>query len=111
MAEALQTAIRFKAATRQKLERELGYSRGYLSKILNGTVEMRVRHVFEILGVLGIEPWEFFQLAYPAPAYGKGKKAAAQTPSVRAAPLAPADDELDERIRKGLLKLLMGIRA
>lgn len=111
MAEALQTALRYKDGTRQKLERELGYSRGYISKILNGTVEMRVRHIFEILGALGIEPWEFFQLAYPAPAGAKGKKVGSTGFSVQAAVPSPADDELDERIRKGLLKLLMGIRA
>jgi transcriptional regulator with XRE-family HTH domain len=96
MAKALLHAIQYSGTSRHKIEKALGYSRGYVSKILNGTVELRSRHVFEILGLIDMQPWKFFQLAFPPPG--------AESPS-------QANAELDEKIREGLLRVLMGTRS
>ena len=38
---------------------------GYLSRLFSGSIELKVEHIFQILGVLGLTPAEFFHLAYP----------------------------------------------
>lgn len=103
MTKALGQAIQFSGVRRRTIEERLGYSRGYVSKILNGTVELRTRHVFEVLGLIGMEPWRFFQLAFPSPE-GEARPVPPPVSEV-------SETDLDERIRKGLLKILMGTRA
>ncbi len=94
---------------RQHLEWELGLSPGYLSKILNGNVELRVKHVLMITEALGMTPADFFRLANPRPT--------ARTPSqlleaVRAAIAQPAGTEsegaadFDARVQRSILRLL-----
>ncbi|HEX4962559.1 MAG TPA: helix-turn-helix transcriptional regulator [Thermoanaerobaculia bacterium] len=61
----LATIVRIAGRTRQSLEVQLGLSSGYLSKILGGTVDLRARHVLAIVEALGMEPAEFFRLAFP----------------------------------------------
>jgi hypothetical protein len=47
------------------VERELGLSTGYLTRILAGQVELRVRHVLDICGVIGLPPERFFGALFP----------------------------------------------
>lgn len=47
------------------IEKALGLSYGYLSRLFSGSIELKVEHSFQILEVLGLTPAEFFHLAYP----------------------------------------------
>ncbi len=63
--ELLKTAIRIAGVSHREIEKRLGQSPGYLSRLFAGTIELKFRHILEIVKVIQIDPAEFFQLAYP----------------------------------------------
>ena len=63
--ELLKTAIRIAGVSHREIEKRLGQSPGYLSRLFAGTIELKFRHVLEIIKVIQLDPAEFFQLAYP----------------------------------------------
>lgn len=65
IAAALRTAIRLSGTSHRHVERELGLSTGYLTRILAGQVELRVRHVLEVCRVIGLPPDRFFAALFP----------------------------------------------
>ncbi len=48
------------------LERRLAFSRGYLSQILNGYIELKYWHMTAILDELGVAPGEFLAELFPS---------------------------------------------
>ena len=70
VAEALRDAIRSRRSSQRKVEQALHQGKGYLSQLLNGSVDLKLKHVFKVLEVIGIEPDEFFLNLYenPSPA-------------------------------------------
>ncbi len=65
IAAALRTAIRLSGISHRQVERELGLSTGYLTRILAGQVELRVRHVLDVCRVIGLPPDRFFGALCP----------------------------------------------
>jgi transcriptional regulator with XRE-family HTH domain len=65
VAAALRTAIRLSGISHRQVERELGLSTGYLTRILAGQVELRVRHVLDVCRVIGLSPDRFFGALFP----------------------------------------------
>src|SRR5262245_17842546 len=65
--DLLKRVVKSLGPTRQQLERQIGMSSGWASKVLNGEIELRVRHVLTVLEVCGVEPWRFFAAAFPPP--------------------------------------------
>ncbi len=65
IAAALRTAIRLSGISHRQVERELGLSTGYLTRILAGQVELRVRHVLDVCRVIGLPPDRFFNALFP----------------------------------------------
>ena len=63
--ELLRVAMRILGFTNRDVEKSLGLSYGYLSRLFSGSIELKVEHIFQILGVLGLTPAEYFHLAYP----------------------------------------------
>jgi hypothetical protein len=47
------------------VEKKMDVSGGYLSRLFNGTMELRFEHVVDIARVIGLSVEEIFQLAYP----------------------------------------------
>lgn len=60
----LQAAIRVSNVKQRSLETALGVSRGYLSQVFSGRIELKMWHVEKILESVGFEPGVFFDLAY-----------------------------------------------
>jgi len=98
------------------LERQLGWAAGTLSRVLQGKIEFRFRHLFDVLEAIGIPPEDFFELAYPKPSRSGGGAAqellellesrGRHGPPQRGRPEAAiTDDELDRRILAALLRL------
>src|SRR3954454_11882478 len=113
----LSTVIKVANVTKRELEKELGASGGYLSRLLSGKMGLSIRHILLICAAIGMEPAEFFHLAYPeAPAGGEssgmardilrrfqglGYESKPQRPAAAASTASSAlsDEELDDRIR------------
>jgi transcriptional regulator with XRE-family HTH domain len=69
----LSTVIKVANVTKRELEKELGASGGYLSRLLSGKMGLSIRHILLICAAIGMQPEEFFHLAYPeAPGEGSG---------------------------------------
>ena len=65
LATVLKAAIRALGLSVREVERRLGFSAGYLSRVLGGKVELRVDHVARIAHSIGLKPAEVFQAAFP----------------------------------------------
>jgi transcriptional regulator with XRE-family HTH domain len=61
----LKTAMKVLGFTNRDVERRLGLSGSYLSRLFSGMIDLKVDHVVAISRVIGVEPEEMFQLAFP----------------------------------------------
>ncbi len=66
--QALRREVRTSHLTQRAIEETNGFTRGYLSQVLQGHVTLTVRHVFGILFALDISPDTFFQTLFAATA-------------------------------------------
>lgn len=57
--------IRITGWTQRRLDRRLGYSLGYMSRLLTGNTKLLYTHILEILNAIGIEPARFFAVLHP----------------------------------------------
>jgi transcriptional regulator with XRE-family HTH domain len=113
-AEYLSVLVRLSGHTRQSVEELAGMSSGYLSKILSGTVELRMRHVMMILGAIGLQPSDVFPQAFqPTPRSDIEREKArrmlegagdtfGRTPS----PAPESAEDFDEKVRLAVGRLL-----
>ncbi len=61
----LRTALRLLGFTNREIERRLGYTPSYLTRLLSGQIELRFEHIVDIAAAMGMTAEEFFQFAYP----------------------------------------------
>lgn len=61
----LRLVIFLSKLSQRDIEERLGFSRGHLSQILGGTVELKWWQLLAILSVLEIEPGDFFAELFP----------------------------------------------
>jgi transcriptional regulator with XRE-family HTH domain len=61
----LRTSIRLLGLTNREIERRLGLTPSYVSRLFAGAIELKMEHVVSISRAMGLQPWEFFELAYP----------------------------------------------
>jgi len=61
----LRTAIRLLGLSNREIERRLSLTPSYLSRLFGGYIELKVEHVLAIARAIGLQPAEFFELAYP----------------------------------------------
>jgi len=66
----LRQAIAASRMGKRQIEVALGIGNGKLDRLLDGTLEIRVRHVLALARVLEVSPKEFLDLAYPEPPGG-----------------------------------------
>lgn len=111
----LRTAMRILGVTNRDVERKLGMSPSYLSRVFSGGIELKAEHLILIPKAMGLEPAEFFQLAFPRRNVS-GSKASAQLQEalrdLQVPPPEPAPDALnEEQLQRALyatLRKLMG---
>ncbi len=61
----IKVTLRILGLSNREVARRLGMSPSYLSKLLSGAADIRLDHVVRICKAAGMEPAEFFGLAYP----------------------------------------------
>lgn len=62
----LRTCMRLLDITNRDIERKLGLSPSYLSRLYSGGIELKAEHLVRIPQAMGLEPAEFFRLVYPS---------------------------------------------
>ncbi len=65
MLHILKTTMRLLGITNRDIERKLGLSSSYLSRLFSGHIELRYEHIVDISEALGMRPEEMLHLAYP----------------------------------------------
>jgi transcriptional regulator with XRE-family HTH domain len=114
----LASAIKFSGWKQRDIEKTLGWSSGSMSRLLSGGIELKIKHVQEICGVIGFPAARFFHAAYPTADEGSPESARLQRlleqlhpaepePEPAAAPAPAASSAVDatevERIVFGAL--------
>lgn len=122
MIMTLKTLMRILGFRNADIERKLGWSVSYLSRLYSGGIELRFEHIVDIAGALGLRQEEVFRFAYPdlneepSEAAKTVRKATANLGGVRLpaaaappeAPLPPMLTEADvERIVAKTLRRLL----
>ncbi len=118
--ELLKTVVRVAGLSHREIEKRLGQSPGYLSRLFAGAIELKFKHIIDILKVIKVEPHEFFQLAYPRQT-GVTSATARQArdlltlfpPGGEPAPGRVRQEEVDEMVRSAIRRLLgdLGVGA
>jgi transcriptional regulator with XRE-family HTH domain len=108
--DTIRLALRLLDVTNREVESRKGWSHGYLSRILSGNIELRMEHVLDIAGILGMAPAEFFDLAWPhKPQPPTPPAARLQSLLRRYQPIPPAAavrrDEVVQLLREALAEL------
>jgi transcriptional regulator with XRE-family HTH domain len=111
----LRTAMRILGVTNREVERRIGMSPSYLTRVFSGGIELKVEHLLQISKAIGLEPAEFFHLAYPKRT-SPGSKASGQLrdalrdlqPPPEEKQPEPFSDEQVEKLLLTTLRRLMG---
>lgn len=64
MVDLLAYAVRRKGVTRRSIEEKMGVSRGYLSELLSGEIDLRLSQMLMILEALEVRPRDFYRIVY-----------------------------------------------
>ena len=118
MLTMLKTAMRVLGYTNRDVERKLGLSSSYLSRLFSGLIELKFQHIIDIARAIGMEPEEMLYFAYPQAKnppseaairmrslVGGAQPPAAQAPAPVASSNAPTQREIEEMMTKTIRKL------
>lgn len=63
--DTLKSAIRLLGYSIRDVEKALGYSFGYLSRVFAGTIELKMEHILDMAKALSMAPEELLAFVYP----------------------------------------------
>lgn len=63
--DVTQTLLRILGLSNREIERRLGLSPSYLTRVFTGYVEVKLEHILDIARAMGLSPAEFFSFVYP----------------------------------------------
>lgn len=119
----LRTVMRVLGYRNADLERKLGLSTSYLSRLFSGGIELRFEHIVDLAGAMGLRVDEIFRFAYSEAteagsdaarrlqaATGKFNPPAPQAAAAPAAASAPSEADL-ERLMARTLRRFFGEMA
>ena len=101
VAKLLETEIHVAGSSKRAVEKKLDVAAGYLTKVVKGGIEFRLRHILAVAEVTGFDVAEFFHKAFPRKPGASGE----------ARTLQISDDELVEKIDRALARQLRPIQA
>jgi transcriptional regulator with XRE-family HTH domain len=114
--QLVKTVMRMLGVTNRELARRLGINPSHLSRILNGQLELKVEHLLNMSAAMGLQPDEFFRLAYPTRTEPPTESAqvlrgllpegAALSPPAPSAKVGGiTEEEIDRRIQESVRRL------
>ncbi len=65
VADSLRTAIKVLGYSVRDVEKHLGYSLGYLSRVFSGAIELKFEHIVDVANALEMAPEEILAFIYP----------------------------------------------
>jgi transcriptional regulator with XRE-family HTH domain len=111
----LRTVMRVLGYRNADLERKLGLSTSYLSRLFSGGIELRFEHIVNLAGAMGLRVDEIFRFAYPESgelpsdaarrlqaATGHFKPPGPQSAPAQPASTGPSEAELERLMAKTL---------
>jgi transcriptional regulator with XRE-family HTH domain len=106
--ELLRTLSRMLGLTNREIERRMGLTPSYLSRLYGGFIEVKLEHVLGISRAIGLKAAEFFEFAYPRRPEPPSESAVAlrrilrdlQPESPAATPNAPEASPRQEQIQQ-----------
>ena len=111
----VKVSLRILGISNRDLARRLEMSPSYVSKLLSGSSELRLDHLIRICKVIGLEPAEFFALAYPVRSTATPTGRHLQSLLQGAGPSPPpasakmfSEEQVQEMLQAALAKLMKG---
>ncbi len=83
--------LRAAGVSQREVEERAGFSKGYLSQLLAGKVDLKLWHVLAVLDAVGGDPRDFFSRAFPG---GRRRFPALERFRRTSRPLSAETDEL-----------------
>jgi Helix-turn-helix len=118
MLTVLKTAMRVLGYSNRDIERTLGLSASYLSRLFSGVIELRFEHIVDISRAMGLELEEVMYFAYPHPKQppsaaairlrevtGSYQAPLGVQPQGAGSAAAPTEEDLERLMTKTLRKL------
>jgi transcriptional regulator with XRE-family HTH domain len=116
MLTVLKTVMRVLGYSNRDVERKLGLSASYLSRLFSGVIELRFEHIVDVSKAMGLELEEVMHFAYPHPRQPPSEAAirlrelmgGVQAPALlqpATAPAPPTEEDLEKLMTKTLRKL------
>ena len=108
MIQVIRTVMRLLGFRNSDLERRLGVSAGYLSRVFSGGIELRFDLLAELVELMGLRVDELFHFAYPEtgePPSEMAQRLRESTESFRPSPTlqaGPSPEELERVITRSL---------
>jgi transcriptional regulator with XRE-family HTH domain len=114
--DLVKVSLRILGISNRELAKRLEMSPSYVSKLLSGASDLRLEHLMRICDAVGIQPGEFFALAYPVPVAKASLTAMRLRELLRSvSPFPPpatkpdfSDEQVQEMLRAALEKLMRG---
>lgn len=116
----LKRAIRSSGSSQKEVDRQIGVQPGYLSQVMIGRLDLKLKHLLRALQAIDVDAAGFFNLAFPGGAGGSmegpsGSDVLNLLPSAVARPASPrpgratsavADDEFERLVARALAEEL-----
>jgi hypothetical protein len=122
VARLLESVVKLSRVPVREVERRAQYGAGTLSRLFSGRIELKLRHIWEVLDAVGMEPENFFQIVFRRDQEDSGTLAAQILAALRTHGYRPdqtslvetiTDEELERRIEAAVERILSerGARA
>jgi transcriptional regulator with XRE-family HTH domain len=110
----LKVSLRILGISNREIARRLEMSPSYVSKLFSGSSPLRLDHLISVCRAAGMEPAEFFALAYPVQATKPSKTAIRLRELLQSVTLPPppakqeplSQEQIHEMLRATLEKLI-----
>ena len=110
--QVLREAVHASGMPVREMERQLGIGSGNLYRLIDGSLDLRIRHLLALAKILGVPPTDFLEMGCPHAIQGATRRLSdwigSPTPGGAAGPTAASLslDELKELIRDTVREVL-----